>query len=300
MSRMSGIGRLTPTADDELLSSLVQQVLTGDSAALDELVRHLATPMYNLALRMLWHPEDAEDAVQEILIKVVTGLGSFRGESAVTTWTYRIAVNHLLTTRKRRFESMGLSFEAHAEDLAAGLDTPVPAGLAVEDAVLENEVKAGCTHAMLLCLDRDARMAFILGDVFDLPAAEAAALCAVSAATFRKRLSRARAAIRDHMAHYCGLVNDAAACRCNRRVGAAIELGRIAPGRLNFAGPEVDVVSRGVEEMEQLNAASAVFHGTPSYRAPERLAAGVSHLLGSRNWSLLDSAPDRGERGNQS
>jgi RNA polymerase sigma factor (sigma-70 family) len=294
MSRLSAAGRLAPAAGDELLSGLVRRALTGDSAALDELIGHLATPIYNLALRMLWHPEDAEDAVQEILIKVVTGLGSFRGESTVTTWTYRIAVNHLLTTRKRRLESMALSFEAHAEDLAAGLDTPVPAGLAVEDAVLENEVKVGCTHAMLLCLDRDARMAFILGDVFDVPAAEAAALCAVSAVTYRKRLSRARTAIRGHMVHYCGLVNDAAACRCHRRVGAAIQLGRVAPERLNFAGPDVDMVSRGVEEMEQLNAAAAVFHGAPSYRAPQRLGAGVARLLSSRSWAVLDGNPHPG------
>jgi RNA polymerase sigma factor (sigma-70 family) len=285
---MNAAGSLAPTAGDELLGGLVGQALAGDPTALDELAGQLATPMYNLALRMLWHPEDAEDAAQEILIKVVTGLGSFRGESAVTTWAYRIAVNHLLTTRKRRFERMNLSFEAHAEDLAAGLDTPVPAGLAVEDAVLENEVKVGCTHAMLLCLDRDARMAFILGDVFDVPVAEAARLCSVSTATFRKRLSRARAAIRGHMAHHCGLVNDAADCRCRRRVGAAIQLERVRPGHLNFAGPDVEVVTRGVEEMEQLNAAAAVFHGAPSYRAPERLAAGVERLLSQRRWQLLE------------
>ena len=288
MPGLSALGRLAPTADDAVLSGLVRQAQKGDAAAVDELIGHLAAPMYNLALRMLWHPEDAEDAAQEILIRVLTGLGSFRGESAVTTWAYRIAVNQLLTARKRRFERLSLSFDAHAEDLAAGLDTPFPAGLAVEDAVLEDEVKVGCTHAMLLCLDRDARMAFILGDVFDVPAAEAAALCAVSAATFRKRLSRARAAIRSHMSHHCGLVNDAVACRCSRRVGAAIQLGRVTPGHLNFAGPEVEAVSQGVEEMEQLNAAAAVFHGAPSYRAPARLAAGVNRLLGSRRWAVLD------------
>jgi RNA polymerase sigma factor (sigma-70 family) len=294
MPHVKAVGRLAPTANDEVLRGLLTQALAGDAAALEDFVRHLATPVYNLALRMLWHPEDAEDASQEILVRIVTGLGSFRGESAVTTWSYRIAVNHLLTMRRRRFESMSLSLEAHAQDLAVGLDTPVPAGLGIEDAVLEREVKVGCTHAMLLCLDRDARMAFILGAVFDVPAREAAGLCGVSAATFRKRLSRANAAIRRHMGHYCGLVNDRAACRCSRRVGAAIRLERITPGHLNFAGSgtDADLVHHGVEEMEQLHDASAVFHSAPSYRAPDSLAASVKTLLGSRRWTLLEDSLD--------
>jgi len=294
MPGVSAAGRLAPAAGDDTLGELVERARTGDAEALDRLVRHLAAPLYNLALRMLWHPEDAEDATQEILVKVVTGLGSFRTEAAVTTWAYRIAVNHLLTSRRRRFERMQLSFDEHAADLATGLDTPVPVGLGVEDGVLEQEVKVGCTNAMLLCLDRDARMAFVLGDVFDLPAHEAGAQCGVSAATFRKRLSRARAAIRGYMAHHCGLVNDAAECRCQRRVGAAIQLGRIDPDDLHFAGPDVDVVRSGVAEMEQLNAAAAVFHGTPMYRAPRRLTEGVQRLLTSRRWTVLESASDRG------
>src|SRR5205807_9618315 len=138
------------------------------------------------------------------------------------------------------------------------------------------EVKVGCTHAMLMCLDRDARMAFILGDVFDMPSVDAATLCDVSPATFRKRLSRARAAIRAHMTHHCGLVNEAVACRCRRRIGVAIERQRVVPTELHFAGPDVEVVDRGVVEMEQLNTAAAIFHSTPLYRPPKRLAAGVN------------------------
>jgi hypothetical protein len=94
------------------------------------------------------------------------------------------------------------------------------------------------------------------------------------------------------MAHYCGLVNDRANCRCSRRVGTAIQLGRIRPDHLNFAGPDVDIVREGVEEMEQLHDASAVFHSAPSYRAPDRLAASVNSLLGSRRWTLLEDTLD--------
>ena len=279
---------LMPSANDDTLRGLVGRAVAGDASALEELVANLATPMYNLALRMLWHPHDAEDAVQEILIKVVTGLRSFRGHSSVTTWSYRIAVNHLLTSKRRRSERMQMSFEQHAEDLATGLDTLISSGLGVEDAVLETEVKVGCTHAMLLCLGREARMAFILGEVFDVPAADAAALCAISGATYRKRLSRAKAAIREYMEQQCGLVNPTNACRCSRRVGAAIQLGRVTPGQLHFVDSDTSVVNEGVREMEQLHDAAAVFHSAPMYRAPQRLADGVSRLLASRRWTVLD------------
>jgi len=56
--------------------------------------------VYGLALRFLWHPQDAEDATQEILIRVITGLGNFRGDSVFRTWVYRIACIKLLTLRK--------------------------------------------------------------------------------------------------------------------------------------------------------------------------------------------------------
>ena len=118
-------------------------------------------------MRMLWHPADAEDATQEILVRIVTHLGSFRGESAFTTWVYRVASNYLLTTRKRRAEREELTFERFAEQLDEGLAPDVPGPAAeVENRLLVEEVKLGCSQGMLLCLDRDHRLAYILGDVF--------------------------------------------------------------------------------------------------------------------------------------
>jgi len=78
------------------IESLVVRAKEGDQNSLEELVRNIQDLVYGLALRMLSHPADAEDATQEILVKVVTHLGSFRQESAFTTWVYRIASNHLL------------------------------------------------------------------------------------------------------------------------------------------------------------------------------------------------------------
>ena len=71
-----------------------------DAAALEQLVLAVRDRVYRLCLRMTARPPDAEDATQEILIRVITRLSTFRGEAAFTTWVHRIAVNHLLDRRR--------------------------------------------------------------------------------------------------------------------------------------------------------------------------------------------------------
>src|SRR5688572_3020218 len=161
-------GRL-PAMKEEL-ELLVEHAQAGDRAALNELVRRLIDDVYRLALRMTANRADAEDAAQEVMIKAVTHLGSFRGESSVRTWVYRIAVRHLLDRPKSRVETFGLDFERFAADLLDGLEP----GALDEDPAAAEEVKLGCTLAMLTCLDREHRVAYILGEVFDVPAAAAA------------------------------------------------------------------------------------------------------------------------------
>jgi RNA polymerase sigma factor (sigma-70 family) len=92
----------TPTDWEE--RALVARACSGDREALEELVRWHQGWIYNIALRMLYHPQDAEDATQEILIKVVTQLASFEGRSSFRTWLYRIVVNHVLNMRRGRIE----------------------------------------------------------------------------------------------------------------------------------------------------------------------------------------------------
>ena len=230
-------------------------------------------------------PADAEDATQEILIRIVTHLGSFRGDSAFTTWVYRVAANHLVTTRKRRAEREELTFERFAEQLDEGLAPDVPGPAAeVENRLLVEEVKLGCTQGMLLCLDRDHRLAYILGEVFGLTGQEAAEIVGISPVAFRKRLSRARARLHGFMERRCGLVNPASPCRCARRVDHAMKIGRVDPEQLLFATHPVrlepDAVSRDVvQEMEQLHSAADLLRGHPDYAAPGRATEVIRDLL---------------------
>src|SRR5690242_14827937 len=81
--------------------SLVELANSGDKEALDELVRRHQGWIYNIAVRMVWEPRDAEDVTQEVLIKVITKLSSFQSQSKFRTWLYRIVVNHIINMKQR-------------------------------------------------------------------------------------------------------------------------------------------------------------------------------------------------------
>jgi RNA polymerase sigma factor (sigma-70 family) len=189
-----------------------------------------------MALRMLWNREDAEDATQEILVRVVTRLSQFDFRSRVTTWVYRVAVNYILDVKKSPVERMHLTFEQFADDLRDGLSDAGPAE--AERSLLTEEVKVGCTLGMLQCLDRAHRLAYIFGEILELPGPEAAEALDVRPDVFRKRLQRARDEVARFTRIHCGLVSDDAACRCHRRVPAALARGRIHSDGADFArGP---------------------------------------------------------------
>src|SRR5262245_1976161 len=91
----------------------VRAAQRGDRQALERVVRAIQDDVFHLAVRVLGDPEEARDASQEVLVRVVTRLGSFRGESRFRTWVYRVATNALLDVREglrrpvRRFEELG-------------------------------------------------------------------------------------------------------------------------------------------------------------------------------------------------
>ena len=237
------------------LEELARRAVDGDRDAVASIVRGLQGNVYTLALRMLWHPQDAEDATQEILIRVVTRLAQFDFKSRLRTWAYRVATNYLLDVKKSGVERQKLNFTSFAEDLAEGLSPDGPADH--ERSVLTEEVKIGCTLGMLQCLDRPHRLAYVLGEILDLPAPEAADALGLEPAAFRKRLQRAREAIEAFTRSHCGLVSDAAACACNRRVPAAVQLGRVQANAPQFARAgssyaEARELIRGIDEAKRV------------------------------------------------
>ena len=276
------------------LEDLVQQAKDGNKEALESIVRRIQDRVYGLALRMLGYPADAEDAAQEILVKVVTRLDSFRHESEFTTWVYRVAANHLLTTRKRLAEKHTTSFEDYESQIETGSvsewQDSVPEA---ERSLIVQEVMLGCTQGMLLCLDRPQRITFILSQVFDITSQQGAHILDISPAAYRKRLSRARERIQAFMLKNCGLVNSINPCHCDRVAPQAIQAKEIDPENLLFAGHRCrgqgDPVSLDyLEELDSLQRISAMFRNHPDYAAPETFLEGLKELIDSGKVRLFD------------
>jgi RNA polymerase sigma factor (sigma-70 family) len=272
-------------------AELVARAVDGDKAALEEVVHLLQDPLYRLALRMVWRPADAEDATQEILIRVITRLASWRGEAKLLTWAYRIGVNYLLNLRRKTpQEARALSLEAMREDLADGLAAADYEGPEAE--LLAGEVRLSCSQAVLQCLERGERVAYVLGEIFELSGTEAAWILDVTPAAYRKRLERARQRIRAFMGSTCGIVNPDAFCRCARRVDKAIELNRIDPRHPVLTTHPITASGRGVADaaaqLRQLHDAAAVLRAHPDYAAPKAKTNAVLALLHSGRFPLVD------------
>src|SRR5438034_9266882 len=148
-------------------AELVEQARNGDRAALEKLVLRHQAWVYNIAVRMVFQPQDAEEVTQEVLVKVITKLSTFKGESSFRTWLYRIAANHVLNMKRRGGETHVTTVADYgaAIDRTPDLDLPDPGSVPVDLPVLVEEAKNGCTMGMLLCLDRKQRLIFTLGQI---------------------------------------------------------------------------------------------------------------------------------------
>jgi RNA polymerase sigma factor (sigma-70 family) len=280
-----------PSAAGPDEADLVARAVDGDKAALEQVIRLLQDPVYRLALRMVWRPAEAEDATQEILIRVITRLASWRGQARLLTWAYRIGVNYLLNLRRQTpHEAQQLSLDEFRDTLADGLAAEDYRG--PEAAVLAEEVRLSCTQAMLQCLQRDERIAFVLSDIFELSSADAAWVLDITPAAHRKRLERARRRIGSFMESTCGLVNPAAFCRCARRVPKALAIGRVDPRRPAFTSHPVSPSGRTVAEaatqLRRLHDAAAVLRAHPDYAAPQSKIDAITTLLHSGQFPLLE------------
>lgn len=263
----------------------------GDLAALDELLLAIQPGVYNLAVRVLGHRDDAADATQEILLKVVTHLGSFRGESAFTTWVWRVAHNHLMTARTRSAEAPEVSLEALAERLDQGLEFAAtlalsqgePGPLKPEDKVEARQVALACTQSMLMALDREQRLIYVLDTIFDLPSKEAAAVVGITPEAYRQRLSRTRTRLDTFMRGTCGLANREAACHCERQLPAVRHARRSGlagrPSVIAVHPEEQQEAERHFEAFTRVSDAAAVFRGHPQYRAPDAMRSAIRAVL---------------------
>jgi hypothetical protein len=168
-----------------------------------------------------------------------------------------------------------------ALDETPELDPPDPHATPVDIRLLVDEARIGCTSGMLLCLDRQQRLAYVLGEILGVTDEVAAEILELSRAAFRQRLARARRDLHSFLAEKCGLMNAANPCRCAKKLRGFIQAGYMDPAGLLFAGDRLRLVREAaparcdaVDEYHDLGA--EIYRDHPFYE-PKDLAA---HLRG--------------------
>ncbi len=215
---------------------LVAEAVAGNKKSLEALVKRHQAWIYNISLKMVWDPVDAEDVTQETLIKIITKLSTFRQESSLRTWLYRIVTNHVINMKKRKREFEYYSFDKYGTDIINSPDTELPDqdNVPVEVDLLIEETKIGCMNAMLLCLDREQRLIFILGNIFGVNDEIGSEILEISKVNFRQKLSRARRQLANFMTNKCGLMDKTNPCHCNKKTKLMIDAGHVDPKNLVF------------------------------------------------------------------
>jgi RNA polymerase sigma factor (sigma-70 family) len=268
----------------------IARARNGDLDSLERVIRSSQHGVFNLAMRVLGQREDAEDATQEILLRVTTHLGSWRGDSAFSTWVYAIASNHLLTARMRRAEPPRVSFDEFAQHLEQGLSLAAEASAIVEASSAEKYVDArnlaiSCTQSMLLCLAREERIAYVLDVIAGLDSNDAAIAQNVSPAAYRKRLSRARSTLHEFMGRKCGLVSSDADCRCEKQTVAIRILKKRGARVSDIETTTSDEPADTFEELVAVGDAVSVLRGMPVYQSRRDFIPIVSELVQSTRFA---------------
>lgn len=180
--------------------------------------------------------ELAQQGQKEALIKMIAKLSTFKGESKFRTWLYRIVMNHIINMKKGSIENMITTFDEYGKSLDAvqNAELPSPRSVPVDLNLLVEEAKIGCMTGMLLCLNREQRLIYILGELLSVSDAIGSELLEISKANFRKKLSRARKDLYNFMNEKCSLVKQSNPCRCVRKTKGFIEFGYVDPDNLIF------------------------------------------------------------------
>lgn len=267
---------------------LIQSALTGDCEAVTELLNEVKDLVFNLSLRMLGNVFDAEDATQEILLKIVTNLAAFKQQSRFSTWVYRIAVNHLITDQKKRSFQEQLTFDLMQKDLDQPIPTMDGAFSELEEEELSEELKLSCTNIMLQCLSPEERCVFILGTMFKMNSQLASTLLQITPDTYRQKLSRTRKRMGRFLENYCG--HAGGKCDCRRRVPFAIKQHRLDPKRLDYSSLKeltIAEIHQQKKNMEFVDEQTLLFETLSHYQSAFDSQQFLRALLESKQLSEL-------------
>jgi RNA polymerase sigma-70 factor, ECF subfamily len=186
---------------DAIEQRLIERLVARDERAFNELVRAYERRVFALVLRMIGNHAEAEDLAQEVFVQVFKAIGSFRGDSKLSTWVYRIAVN-LCKNRSKylrvRHAGQEEELEAVAERLPLGQASHANVGQIErpDEAVAGKQVEAIVQRA-ILAIEPDFRECLVLRDVEELSYEEIGEITSLPPGTVKSRIHRARAMLRE-------------------------------------------------------------------------------------------------------
>lgn len=281
------------TKNNKELSILIDKAVNGDKQSLEEVILSVQDLIFNLSLRMLGTFADAEDASQEIILKIITNLASFRKESSFSTWVFRIASNSLKNYKKHMFAHHPLSFDFYSSDIQNKNAYDVPdLTQNVEKQLLSDELKMSCTNVMLQCLDTESRCIFILGTMFRLDSRIAGEILNITPEAYRQRLSRIRKKVADFLDTYCGEYGKGE-CKCKNRINYAIQNRRINPNSLDF-NDAVEIPIQTILDfknaMEDIDDLALTFSFCKAYQTPEKIKMFIKDFLDSEYISIIKNS----------
>lgn len=268
---------------------LINKALKGDKNALENLVKKHQNFIYNVALAMVSDSNNAADITQEVLIKLITKLGTFKNDSNFRTWLYRIVKNHFLNMKRRKYETQPMSFNDFGEEL----DT-IPNELLsnytfeIDEKILVEEAKTSCMKGMLLCLDREQRFIYIIGELFEFSDVIGSEVMEISKANFRVKLHRAKTQLYNFMNNKCGLINHNNPCRCVRKTAGFIKKGYVDPINLHFQKDKITTIGKLVNKKvaafdnEIINDYQQLFQNHPYVKSPNNLKS-IKKLLSTKS-----------------
>lgn len=276
-------------SSDQTDKTLIQQVLEGDKTSLTKLIERHQPFIYNIAWKMTGNTTDAEDLTQETLIKIISNLSSFKQESAFQTWAYRIAKNHFLNSQKKSSTFFANNFEVLGNHLDAAPNTDLSESEKIEQRETIREVRLNCLSGMLLCLTKEQRLIYIIGEIFGADHNIGSEIMEISRDNYRMKLSKARKDLYNFMQNKCGLVNKANPCRCHKKVTFATANGMVDAKNLLFNRKEYSTFKEQLEPdanflVEDSELKIAALHQDHSFKTAFDKKNFLIKLLDDANW----------------
>lgn len=205
-------------------SALLEGLRAGEETAYEALIQRFEQPIFNIVSRLLDDPADAADVVQEVFLKVFRNVASFRGESSIKTWIYRIAVNEARNQRRwfsrHRRQEVNLEIDEPGDGLKGYRNWLPDPGRSPFELTLDHETQV-LIETALAEVNPKFRAALVLREIEGLSYEEVGEILEISLGTVKSRILRGRDALKKHLA---GRLEPTRSEWSNQQIGLVREL----------------------------------------------------------------------------